>query len=55
MEVGEQLAQFRRLDLVEDALADAVEASARRWPQDGTPQRPAACLPTTARRRLLDR
>ncbi len=49
------LAQFRRLDLVEDALADAVEAAARRWPQDGTPDNPAGWLHTTARRRLLDR
>lgn len=49
------LAQFRRLDLVEDALADAVEAAARRWPQDGTPDNPAGWLHKTARRRLLDR
>lgn len=49
------LAQFRRLDLVEDALADAVEAAARRWPVDGTPDNPAGWLHTTARRRLLDR
>ena len=49
------LAQFRRLDLVEDALADAVEAAARRWPTDGTPDNPAAWLLTTARRRVLDR
>ena len=26
------LAQYRRLDLVEDALGDAVEAAARHWP-----------------------
>ena len=49
------LAQFRRLDLVEDALADAVEAAARTWRRDGTPDRPAAWLLTTARRRLVDR
>ncbi|MGZ5405169.1 MAG: RNA polymerase sigma factor [Nocardioides sp.] len=49
------LAQFRRLDLVEDALADAVEAAARRWPTDGEPDNPAAWLLTTARRRVLDR
>lgn len=49
------LAQYRRLDLVEDALADAVEAAARRWPTDGTPDNPAAWLLTTARRRVLDR
>ena len=49
------LAQFRRLDLVEDALGDAVEAAARTWPTDGAPDRPAAWLLTTARRRLVDR
>ena len=49
------LAQFRRLDLVEDALADAVEAAARTWPRDGVPDRPAAWLLTAARRRVLDR
>jgi RNA polymerase sigma-70 factor (ECF subfamily) len=49
------LAQFRRLDLVEDALGDAVEAAARRWPQDGPPDNPPAWLLTTARRRILDR
>ncbi|WP_392543410.1 RNA polymerase sigma factor [Oryzobacter telluris] len=49
------LAQFRRLDLVEDALGDAVEAAARTWPRDGTPDRPAAWLLTTARRRVVDR
>ena len=49
------LAQFRRLDLVEDALGDAVEAAARTWPRDGVPDRPAAWLMTTARRRVVDR
>ena len=49
------LAQFRRLDLVEDALADAVEAAARTWPRDGVPDRPPAWLMTAARRRVLDR
>ena len=49
------LAQFRRLDLVEDALGDAVEAATRRWPADGVPDNPAAWLLTTARRRVVDR
>lgn len=49
------LAHFRRLDLVEEALADAVEAAARTWPQDGVPQNPAGWLQTVARRRILDR
>ncbi|HSO64013.1 MAG TPA: DUF6596 domain-containing protein [Ornithinibacter sp.] len=49
------LAQFRRLDLVEDALGDAVESAARTWRRDGTPDSPAAWLTTAARRRVLDR
>lgn len=49
------LAQFRRLDVVEDALADAVETATRRWERDGTPDNPAAWLHTAARRRVLDR
>ena len=49
------LAQYRRLDLVEDCLGDAVEAAARRWPADGPPDNPSAWLLTTARRRVIDR
>lgn len=49
------LARYRRLDIVEDALGDAVEAAARTWPRDGVPDSPAAWLHTTASRRLLDR
>ncbi|NNG35001.1 RNA polymerase subunit sigma-24 [Nakamurella sp. DB0629] len=49
------LAHFRRLDLVEDALADAVETATTRWPRDGVPDNPAGWLHTAARRRVLDR
>jgi RNA polymerase sigma-70 factor (ECF subfamily) len=49
------LAQFRRLDLVEDALGDAVEAASRTWGVDGAPDNPAGWLMTAARRRVLDR
>ena len=49
------LSQFRRLDLVEDALGDAVESASRTWPVDGTPDNPPAWLMTAARRRVLDR
>lgn len=49
------LARFGRLDLVEDALGDALEAATRRWAVDGVPDNPAAWLHTTARRRVLDR
>ena len=46
--------RFRRLDLAEDALAEAFAAAVRTWPQDGTPNSPAAWLLTAARRRALD-
>ena len=49
------VAQFRRLDLAEDGLADAFEAAARTWPHDGVPANPPAWLLTSARRRILDR
>ena len=48
-------AQYRRLDLAEDGLADAFEAAARTWPRDGVPTNPPGWLLTTARRRVLDR
>jgi RNA polymerase sigma-70 factor (ECF subfamily) len=49
------LARYRRLDLVEDALGDAVEAAARTWPTAGVPDNPAAWLHTAAGRRIIDR
>ncbi|MGL5851718.1 MAG: RNA polymerase sigma factor [Phycicoccus sp.] len=49
------LARFRRLDVAEDALADAVEAAARTWSADGVPDNPAGWLYTAAARRVLDR
>jgi RNA polymerase sigma-70 factor (ECF subfamily) len=49
------VAQYRRLDLAEDGLADAVEAAARTWPTQGVPANPPAWLLTAARRRVLDR
>ncbi|MEO5850986.1 MAG: DUF6596 domain-containing protein [Nocardioides sp.] len=48
-------AQYRRLDLAEDGLADAFEAAARTWPRDGVPANPPGWLLTTARRRVIDR
>ena len=47
------VAQYRRLDLAEDGLADAFEAAARTW--DGVPDNPPAWLLTAARRRIVDR
>ena len=49
------VAQFRRLDLAEEGLADAFEAAARTWPTDGVPANPPAWLVTVARRRIVDR
>lgn len=49
------VARFGRIDLAEDALADAVEAAVRTWPRDGVPRSPAAWLLTAARRRAVDR
>jgi RNA polymerase sigma-70 factor (ECF subfamily) len=49
------VAQYRRLDLAEDGLADAFEAAARTWPTDGTPTNTPAWLLTAARRRIVDR
>lgn len=47
------VAQFRRLDLAEDGLAEAFEAAARTWTV--APDNPPAWLLTAARRRILDR
>ncbi|MFC6705167.1 RNA polymerase sigma factor [Flexivirga alba] len=49
------VAQTRRLDLAEDALADAFERAARVWPESGMPDNPPAWLMTAAKRRVLDR
>ena len=49
------VAQYRRLDLAEDGLADAFEAAARSWPRDGVPANRPAWLLTAARRRVVDR
>lgn len=49
------VAQYRRLDLAEDGLADAFEAASRTWPAEGVPANPPAWLLTAARRRIIDR
>ncbi|MEV0797892.1 DUF6596 domain-containing protein [Kribbella sp. NPDC050281] len=49
------VAQFRRLDLAEDSLAEAFESAARTWPDQGAPANPPAWLLTAARRRALNR
>lgn len=47
--------RFRRLDLAEDGLAEAFEAAARTWPEQGVPDNPPGWLLTAARRNILDR
>src|SRR5476649_2756540 len=42
-------------DLAEDLVQDAVVIALQKWPVDGVPERPAAWLLQTARRRALDR
>jgi RNA polymerase sigma-70 factor (ECF subfamily) len=42
-------------DLAEDLVQDAVVVALQRWPVDGVPERPAAWLLHTARRRAIDR
>lgn len=49
------VAQYRRVDLAEDGLADAFEAAARTWPVNGVPGNAPAWLLTAARRRIVDR
>jgi RNA polymerase sigma-70 factor, ECF subfamily len=45
----------RRLDLAEDALAEAFSRAATRWPVDGVPVNPASWLFVAARRIILGR
>lgn len=48
-------ARFERVDLAEDALAEAFESAARTWPRDGVPESPVAWLHRTAQRQVIDR
>lgn len=52
--LGQLMGRFGRMDLVEDALAEACAEAARRWPQEGAPENPAAWIRTVAQRRVLD-
>ncbi|BAN00643.1 RNA polymerase sigma factor [Ilumatobacter coccineus] len=45
---------LRDLGAAEDAAQEAFIEASRRWPTDGVPDRPAAWLLTTARRRAID-
>jgi RNA polymerase sigma factor (sigma-70 family) len=46
---------LRDWDLAEELVQDAAIAALEHWPKDGIPERPAAWLMTTARRRAVDR
>ncbi len=49
------VARTRRLDLAEDALAEAFARAADRWPGQGVPANPAGWLYTTAHRNVIGR
>lgn len=49
------VARTRRLDLAEDALADAFARALQRWPVDGEPANPSAWLYTTGWRGVVGR
>lgn len=49
------VARTRRLDLAEDALAEAFARAAERWPSSGVPDNPGAWLYTTAHRLVVGR
>lgn len=47
--------QFRDFELAEDALQDALLAALSHWPDKGLPNKPAAWLLATAKRKAIDR
>jgi RNA polymerase sigma-70 factor (ECF subfamily) len=46
--------RFGRLDIAEDAAAEAFATAVVRWPADGVPPNPGAWLTTTANRKAID-
>lgn len=46
---------FDRIDMIEDAVQDALIAALRKWPFSGVPENPTAWLAQTAKNRLIDR
>lgn len=49
------VSRTRRLDLAEDALAEAFARAVARWPQDGIPANPAGWVYRTAHRHVIGR
>jgi RNA polymerase sigma-70 factor (ECF subfamily) len=47
-------AQFRNLDLADEAVQDALTDAARSWPTGGVPTNPAGWIMTVAKRRAID-
>lgn len=45
---------FERLDLIEDAVQDALIAALKKWPFSGFPENPRAWLTEVAKNRILD-
>lgn len=48
-------ARIRDLELVEDAVQDALVTALERWPVEGLPQNPGGWMLTVARNRAIDR
>lgn len=46
---------FERIDMIEDAVQDALIAALRKWPFGGVPENPTAWLTQAAKNRLIDR
>lgn len=46
---------FERIDMIEDAVQDAMVAAFRKWPFTGMPENPTAWLTQTAKNRMIDR
>jgi RNA polymerase sigma-70 factor, ECF subfamily len=53
--LGALVRRYKRFDLCDDALQDAIAAALEQWPQEGVPNNPAAWLATVAKRKLIDR
>src|SRR5690349_12855806 len=48
-------ASIRDLELVEDAVQDALVLALEHWPVDGVPHNPGAWITTAARHKAIDR
>lgn len=46
---------FDRIDMIEDAVQDALVAALRKWPFGGVPENPTAWLTQVAKNRVIDR